>query len=63
MVDRDEYCKDCDRSIYAEHPSCDVNIENNGKYVMADDVCYCKIVNGKAIEIINGRTVEIRRKE
>ena len=51
MVDRDEYCKDCDRSIYAEHPSCDVNIENNGKYVMAGDVCYCKIVNGKAVEM------------
>lgn len=30
-VDRDNYCKDCKRSIYGEDKDCDVNIENNGK--------------------------------
>lgn len=49
-IDRENYCKDCERSIYAEHPSCDVNIENNGRYVMAGPKCYCKIVNGKMAE-------------
>ena len=49
-MDRDNYCKDCDRSIYGKSPSCDVNIENNGKYVMADERCYCKIVNGVRAE-------------
>lgn len=50
MADRDTYCKDCDRSIYGEHPSCDVNIENNGKYVMSGEKCFCKVVNGKRAE-------------
>lgn len=54
MIDREEYCKDCSRSIYAEHPSCDMNIENDGKYVGAGEKCYCKIVNGEAIEIVRG---------
>ena len=45
-----EYCRDCDRSIYGEYPSCDMNIENNGKYVRGDSKCYCKIVNGKRAE-------------
>lgn len=49
-VDRENYCKDCDRSIYGKHPSCDVNIENNGRYVMAGPKCYCKITNGKMAE-------------
>lgn len=41
--EREDYCKDYKRSIYAENPSCDVNIENNGKYVMAGDTCGCKV--------------------
>lgn len=41
------YCKDCDRSIYGQNPSCDVNIENNGKYVMAGDTCHCKVPKEK----------------
>lgn len=41
--DRENYCKDCKRSIYGEYKNCDVNIENNGRYVMADDVCGCKV--------------------
>ena len=50
-VDRDNYCKDCKRSIYGEDKDCDVNIENNGKYVMAGDKFYCKIgPDGKMAE-------------
>ena len=48
--ERWEYCKDCERSYYAEHPSCDVNIEDKGYYNLAGDKCYCKIVNGKMAE-------------
>ena len=33
------YCKDCD-----------INIENEGRYVKGDSKCYCKIVNGKRAE-------------
>lgn len=47
---RNEYCKNCDRSIYGSTKDCDTNIENNGKYVGSDDKCYCKIVNGKRAE-------------
>ena len=43
-VKRAVYCTDCERSIYGSYKDCDVNIENNGKYVMAGDVCYCKVV-------------------
>ena len=49
-TERDKYCKDCDRSIYGKYHDCDVNIENNGKYVMADSKCYCKITDGKMVE-------------
>ena len=49
-IDRETYCNDCDRSIYGKYHDCDVNIENDGKYVMADDKCYCKIVNGERAE-------------
>ena len=48
-IKREEYCKNCERSIYGEFPSCDVNIENNGKYVLTGK-CYCKIVDGKRAE-------------
>lgn len=49
--EREVYCKDCDRSIYGDSLfKCDINIENNGKYVMANDKCFCKVVNGKRVE-------------
>lgn len=41
--ERETYCKDCTRSIWGEHPDCDINIENNGKYVMAGEKCFCKV--------------------
>ena len=53
MIDRNNYCKDCDRSIFATGllaNSCDTNIENNGYYNGAGKKCYCKIVNGKMAE-------------
>lgn len=37
------YCFDCKRSVYADAPSCDVNIENQGKYV-GEGPCHCKVV-------------------
>ena len=37
--------------IYGKYKDCDVNIENNGKYVMASEKCYCKIgSDGKMAE-------------
>ena len=44
------YCNNCDRSINGKYHDCDVNLENGGKYVMAGDKCYCKIVDGKRAE-------------
>lgn len=43
-LQRLEYCKDCKRSIYGEYKNCDSNIENDGKYIMANEVCGCKVV-------------------
>lgn len=43
-VKRAVYCTDCKRSIYSNSPSCDINIENNGKYVGEGDVCNCKVI-------------------
>lgn len=43
-VDRENYCKDCKRSIYGEYKDCLISIENSGKYVMANEKCYCKIL-------------------
>lgn len=43
MIDKDNYCKDCKRSIYGEYKDCDINIENDGKYVMGDGECGCKV--------------------
>ena len=49
--ERKEYCKDCERSIWGEYHDCDLNIENDGRYVMVDDKCYCKILpNGERAE-------------
>lgn len=51
MIDRENYCKDCDRSIWGNSPfKCDVNIEDNGYYNLADEKCFCKITNGKRAE-------------
>ena len=53
MIDRNEYCKDCERSIYATGDlarSCDNNIADNGYFNLAGEKCYCKIVNGKRAE-------------
>jgi len=44
--DTENYCKDCDRSIYGKYPSCDINIENNGKYTKPGAPCYCKCREG-----------------
>ena len=49
IVDRDKYCRDCDRSIWGDK-SCDVNVADNGYYNLADEKCYCKIVNGVRAE-------------
>ena len=52
-AERKNYCKNCDRSIFSISPlnrSCDINIENKGKYVNAGDKCYCKIINGVRAE-------------
>ena len=48
--ERQNYCKDCDRSIWGKYHDCDTNIEDNGYYNHADDKCFCKIVNGKRVE-------------
>ena len=49
--DPDTYCKDCKRSIYGEYANCDINIENDGKYVKGEHPCYCKIgLDGKRAE-------------
>ena len=53
MIDRENYCKDCDRSIYAKGllaKSCDNNIADNGYFNLAGEKCYCKIRNGKMAE-------------
>lgn len=50
MSKMETYCRDCDRSIYGKYHDCDVNIENKGLYVMSNDKCYCKIINGKRAE-------------
>ena len=44
--DIENYCKDCDRSIYGKYPSCDTNIENDGKYTKPGTPCYCKCREG-----------------
>lgn len=49
-ITRETYCKNCDRSIYGKYHDCDINIENNGAYVMSGSKCYCKITNGHRAE-------------
>ena len=49
--DPNTYCRDCKRSIHGEYADCDINIENNGRYVKGDHPCYCKIgSDGKMAE-------------
>ena len=49
--DAENYCKDCDRSIYGKYHNCDINIENDGKYVKGEYPCYCKVgLDGKMAE-------------
>ncbi len=52
-IDRDNYCKDCKRSIYGEYKNCDVNIENNGKYVGSESECSCKVEVNKVTHEID----------
>lgn len=40
--ERQNYCKDCKRSIYGEYKDCDVNIDNNG-YYPCNWECHCKV--------------------
>ena len=49
MINREEYCKDCKRSIYGEYKDCDINIENDGKYTK-NTICYCKVKDGGMAE-------------
>ena len=52
-INRETYCMDCDRSIFAIGilaNSCDTNREDNGYYNLAGEKCYCKIVNGEPAE-------------
>lgn len=37
QYDADNYCLDCNRSIYGDNPSCDTNIENDGQYTKPGD--------------------------
>lgn len=37
------YCRNCQRSIYGDYKDCDVNIENDGKYVGGTYKCGCKV--------------------
>ena len=63
MINRETYCKDCDRSIHANGDlamTCDTNIEDNGYYNLAGEKCYYKIVNGKRAENIRGRVKTMR---
>ena len=48
-MDRDTYCKDCSRSIWGDK-SCDVNVENNGRYVGSGEKCYCKCNENGRVE-------------
>ena len=50
MIDNKDYCRDCDRSIYGKYHDCDINIENDGAYVMSGSKCYCKIKDGERVE-------------
>ena len=53
QIDRNEYCKNCDRSIFATGElaaSCDNNVADNGYYNLSGEKCYCKIVNGQRSE-------------
>lgn len=42
-VIHETYCRNCKRSIYGDYKDCDINIENDGKYVGGTYKCGCKI--------------------
>ena len=45
-AERNEYCKDCQRSIYGNGPlarSCDMNVSDNGYYNHANYPCWTKV--------------------
>lgn len=48
-MNKDNYCKDCIRSIWGDK-SCDNNVENNGKYTLAGEKCYCKCNKNGMVE-------------
>ena len=49
-LERENYCKDCSRSIYGNNPlKCDTNIENNGKY-NGSGKCYNKCNENGMVE-------------
>ena len=56
--ERETYCRDCIKSIYGKYPCCDVNIENNGKYPMANEKCYSKTVDEKLVEKFSLKKIE-----
>lgn len=60
LIDKNTYCKDCERSIYGEYADCDVNIENNGVYVHGDGECPCKVKKGKEGENDNRKREKSR---
>lgn len=60
MIDKNTYCKDCERSIYGKYSDCDVNIENNGVYVHGDSECRCKVKKDKEGENDNRKCKKSR---
>lgn len=48
--ERQNYCKDCARSIYSDGPlghSCDMNVEDKGYYNHANYPCYTRVEKGE----------------
>lgn len=45
MTDKERlyYCQNCARSIWGNIKDCDINIQNNGKYVLPDKFCKNKV--------------------
>lgn len=46
----ENYCKDCDRSLYGKDHDCETNIQHGGHFVIPGAKCYSKRVNGKRVE-------------
>lgn len=45
----ENYCKDCERSIYGSYSDCDTNIENDGRYTRCGTPCYNKCRKGSGM--------------